>query len=238
MYHNDNLCSMISKSLEKQKAISLRKQGFTYSEILKDIPVSKSTLSLWLREVDISKRQLQRISIRKHEAQKRGGASRRNARLEKTAKIHIAAKNEITFLSEREFFLLGVVLYWAEGSKQSQRIICPMVEFANSDPAMIKFFIAWLHKFGNIGKDDIVLRLHLHDNHATREREIIKQWSQLLEVPVNVFCKTNFKKHNPKTLRTNVGAMYKGLISVRVRKSTDLNRRIQGLIYGIIDAVQ
>jgi orotate phosphoribosyltransferase-like protein len=33
----------------KNKAVSLRKQGKTYSEILKEIKVAKSTLSLWLR---------------------------------------------------------------------------------------------------------------------------------------------------------------------------------------------
>ncbi len=40
----------------RKKAIDLAK-GKTYSEILKDIPVAKSTLSLWLRWVGLSVRQ-------------------------------------------------------------------------------------------------------------------------------------------------------------------------------------
>ena len=38
---------------EKRRAIQLRKQGQTYGEIVKQIKVAKSTLSLWLREVEV-----------------------------------------------------------------------------------------------------------------------------------------------------------------------------------------
>jgi len=36
---------MLSKIEEKEKAINLRRRGFSYSEILKEIFVAKSTLS-------------------------------------------------------------------------------------------------------------------------------------------------------------------------------------------------
>mgnify|MGYP000140241659 CR=1 FL=1 len=39
------------KSLEKEKAITMRKEGKTYSQILAVVPVAKSTLSLWLQDV-------------------------------------------------------------------------------------------------------------------------------------------------------------------------------------------
>jgi hypothetical protein len=48
---------MIPKFTEKEKAIKLRKSGATYSEVLREVPVSKSTLSLWLRDVGLSKTQ-------------------------------------------------------------------------------------------------------------------------------------------------------------------------------------
>lgn len=49
----------------KEKAVSLRKQGKTYAEILKEIPVAKSTLSEWFRDVKLSKPQVQRLTLRK-----------------------------------------------------------------------------------------------------------------------------------------------------------------------------
>ena len=53
---------MLAKLKEKQKAIKFRRKGLSYSEILKKIPVAKSTLSLWLRTVRLAKRQKQRLT--------------------------------------------------------------------------------------------------------------------------------------------------------------------------------
>lgn len=53
---------MIQKIEEKKKAIELRKQGLSYREILEQIPVAKSSLSLWLRSVGLSKKQKQRLT--------------------------------------------------------------------------------------------------------------------------------------------------------------------------------
>lgn len=49
------------KIVEKNKAIELRKQGKTYTEIQKRIPVSKSSLSYWLRDIKLTNKQLARI---------------------------------------------------------------------------------------------------------------------------------------------------------------------------------
>ena len=46
----------------KEKAVKFRKQGLSYSEILKQIPVAKSTLSLWLKSVNLSNKQSQRLA--------------------------------------------------------------------------------------------------------------------------------------------------------------------------------
>ena len=61
---------------EKIKALELRRKGLTYKEILKQVPVAKSTLSLWLREVGLSKTQKQRITQKQIKASQRGGDTR------------------------------------------------------------------------------------------------------------------------------------------------------------------
>ena len=43
------------KVLEKHKAIALRKSGMTISEIGKIVPVSKSTIALWVKDLRLSK---------------------------------------------------------------------------------------------------------------------------------------------------------------------------------------
>ena len=43
---------------EKQRALALRRQGWSYNDILKEVGVSKSTLSLWLRDVPLADEQI------------------------------------------------------------------------------------------------------------------------------------------------------------------------------------
>ena len=47
---------MQPKTAEKARAIQLRKQGKTYSEIMKEAPVAKATISLWLHDVQLAKK--------------------------------------------------------------------------------------------------------------------------------------------------------------------------------------
>ena len=101
---------MQTKFFQKQKAVELRKAGKTYSEILKVVPVAKSTLSLWLREANLSRRENQRLTDRKLAAIRRGGVAKRRQREHKTAEIFGASQSEIRELSQRELFLIGVAL--------------------------------------------------------------------------------------------------------------------------------
>jgi hypothetical protein len=50
--------------------------------------------------------------------------------------------------SPRELFLLGVGLYWAEGGKDKPYDRREYACFVNSDPGMIRIFMAWLDLLG------------------------------------------------------------------------------------------
>ena len=80
---------MIEKTKLKNKAIKLRTKGKTYSEILKEIPVAKSTLSLWLRKVGLSKSQKQRITKKRVKAGLKGAQKRREQRIELTNIVEV-----------------------------------------------------------------------------------------------------------------------------------------------------
>jgi len=86
---------MIRKEKLKREAVALRKRGLSYSEILKKVPVAKSAISLWLREVGLAKRQKQAITKKGIEARLRGEASRRRMRLEREIYIHENAINTL-----------------------------------------------------------------------------------------------------------------------------------------------
>ena len=222
---------MIQKPKEREKAIKLRKRGFSYSEILKEIPVAKSTLSLWLRSVGLSKRQKQRLTGKKLAAALRGARSRKDQRLLITKEIKVKARGEIGKLSNRELWLIGVALYWAEGHKEKTH--ASPIKLGNSDPNLINIFLEWLQKVCKINRKDIKFRIYLHETSKNRLGEVKKYWARATKFPERDFQKISWKKHKINTRRKNIGENYYGLLDVSVKKSINLNRKVQGWIEGI-----
>ena len=211
----------------------MRKEGFSYSEILKKVPVAKSTLSLWLRDVGLSKRQNQKLTEKKLLASKRGGEQRRKQRIELTKKIKEEAIKDIGKISKREFWLMGVMLYWAEGAKEKEKKPGSGVDFGNSDPKMIKFYLKWLNEVCGVNNDRISVGLYIHENSKNRLDKVVSYWINETGLPKGAFNYIYLKKHNPKTRRTNVGDNYYGLLRIKVSKSSSLTRKIAGWTEGI-----
>jgi len=215
----------------KEKAIKLRKKGLSYSEILKRIPVAKSTLSLWLRSVGLSKKQEQRLTEKKLAAMKRGWEACRRKRVVLTKKIKDEAKEGVGKLNRRNLWLIGTALYWAEGAKEKSK--GTQVSLGNSDPNLIKIYLKWIQKACKIPRKDIYFRIYLHETSTNKLRKVQKYWAEVVGYPVNNFQKVTWKKHKINTHRKNIGKNYYGLLEVRIKKSTDLNRKIAGWIEGI-----
>lgn len=222
---------MTKKNL-KNKAIQFRKDGKSYSEILRDIPVAKSTLSLWLRSVNLSKRQKQNLTLKKLQAAWRGGEARKINRIKRSKKIIEQAKMEIGKITDRDAWLAGIMLYWAEGSKQKETNVSVAVKFSNSDPIMLCFFIMWLKKYLKVLDNEIVFEMFIHENHKEKKTDFINYWSKMLGYPVSKFDRIYYKRHNLKTKRKNIGENYHGQLVIMVKRSTNLNRRIIGWIEG------
>jgi hypothetical protein len=111
-----------------------------------EIPVAKSTISEWLHSVGLSKQQKQRLTEKKLASMKRGAEAKREKRLSLTKEIKRKARGEIGKITERELWLIGVMLYWAEGSKEKDYYPGSRVALINSDPDMIIIFLFWLKK--------------------------------------------------------------------------------------------
>jgi hypothetical protein len=230
---------MIPKKSEKEKAIQLRKEGKTYNEILKVIPVAKSTLSLWLRDVGLSKRQTQRITEKKLASIQKAGEVKRQQRILKTIKIVEEARSQIGAISDRELLLIGTVLYWAEGAKEKiHGSSGARFQFGNMDPLMIVLMIEWLVRICKIDETMIGFELYLHENHKYRVKEVQKYWAEVLDVPISKISKIYYKKNQSKqTNRKNVGTEYYGLLRICVAESSSLVRKIKGWTLGIIKGI-
>lgn len=220
--------SIVKENL-KQKAIRLRKRGLTYSEILKKVPVAKSTLSLWLRSVNLATRQKQRLTNKRRQAQLKGAKARKDQRIAIEKSLLKEGQQEIGSLAQRELFILGSALYWAEGSKQTKNNKSQGVIFSNSDPEMIRVFLAWLRKICNIPEKDIIFELYIHE--SKNKAVAINYWATKLKISSKRLTRIYLKRHKPLKRKRN--KEYYGLVRIRVRRSTNLNRKILGWTKGI-----
>ncbi|MEK9151509.1 MAG: helix-turn-helix domain-containing protein [Patescibacteria group bacterium] len=219
---------MITKTKEKELALKLRKQGLSYNEILKKVDVSKSTLSVWLRGIGVAKRHQQRFTLKRKLAQLKAQEASRLIRIKKESAIIESARREIKSISKRELWIIGTVLYWAEGSKQKEHNVSQKVSFNNSDPKMILLFDKWVQQVCLRKKSELTYSIYIHQ--TADKKRAKKFWENLLETKIE---KMYFKSHNPKTNRKNTQTDYFGLLRIDVKKSTDLNREIKGWIQGI-----
>ena len=219
--------------IERDKAIELRRRGLSYREILVEIPVAKSTLSKWLKEVKLAVAHQRTLSERQRQGALRGAQARRLKKEKDILRIKFAAKNEIGPLSKRELQLIGAALYWAEGSKE--KVYKPGVGliFSNSDPAMIKLYLSWLEAICAIPRHRIGLSLYLHELKIPQAESIKKFWIDYLKYPQESMKAVYFKRNKINTHRKNIGVLYYGVMRVKVSMSSALNRKVSGWIEGI-----
>lgn len=228
---------MIKKEELNKKAVALRKKGLTYSAILEKVPVAKSTLALWFKEVKLSTPQFQRLTEKRLAAGRRGGLAKKNQRIQRSQEIIQKAEKEIGEISERELWLIGTTLYWEEGSKEKEWKPGSPVSFINMDKNMIIVFLKWLN-LCNIKRDEMSFDIYIHENHKHRVKEIKKYWSKITSFPKNKFVHIYFKKDKTKTNRKNVAEnRYYGIIKIKIKQSSTFLRKITGWISGINNGI-
>lgn len=218
----------------RSRAIALRKEGHTYSEIIKVTRVAKSTLSIWLRDVGIAKEQQQTYSEKKRLAGLRGAKARKSQRIDLTKKIHQRESRKILSINDKELWYMGTILYWAEGSKEKVNRPGTGVELINSDPYVIKLFIKWLVEVCKVEIADLVFNIYIHESKKDIIEKVINYWSNITDFDKRNFAKIYFKKNIIKTVRKSEDNIdYRGILKIKVKASSELNRRIAGWITGI-----
>ncbi|MER5829448.1 hypothetical protein ABT116_01195 [Streptomyces sp. NPDC002130] len=217
----------------REKARELRLQGWTYDQIQVELGCSKSSISLWVR--DLPKPERRDPTEQAKLAAQRRWEHELAVRDEERQQTKAAAKQAIGELSQRELFLAGVVLYWAEGAKDKAhgRQRRENLQFINSDPNVIGFYLRWLDSQG-VERERLRFRVYIHESADATEAELY--WAKLVGVDASAFQRTTLKKHNPKTVRKNVGDSYRGCLAIYVPKSAELYRRMEGAWYGIVGA--
>jgi len=203
---------------EKERAILLRKKGYSYRDILREIPVSKSSISMWLQELPLTKQEKTCLKSRLDSNISRGrikaAAALHNLRLQRDSVLLQEARKEFGKNIRDSFFHTGVALYWAEGSKRTSGF-----SFANSDEEMISLMLSWIEKFFGVRRSAIKVRLYTHKPFAHERPE--EWWSKEIGVPLSNFQKTIYK---PTGLLVKKRPNYKGCLRIELGSTTRLRK--------------
>jgi hypothetical protein len=218
----------MSKSIKLTVAHKLRKTGLSIGDIARRLSVSKSTSSLWCREIVLSVKQKQALKIKMIKAGHRGRmlGSQRNHEKKMGLIKHYReeASRLVGQLSEREWLIAGVMLYWAEGSRKDHKL-----SFINSDPALIVLMYQWFQTVFGISKERFMPRIFINEIHKSRINKVLKFWSVLLQLPVKQFGNPTFLKVKSKKRYDNHDQYY-GTLALRIGNGGELKHRMMGLV--------
>ena len=162
-----------------------------------------------------------------------GGLTMHNRRIRKTFLIKKQAREEIGKLSNYELLLIGTSLYWAEGTKENRRNISQRLEFVNSDLKMCQIIIAWLKSCLNVKPEQVEYSVYINLNRKGDVDRFLEFWSRGMRVGKKLI-KVYYSRSTDNANR-HIRKNYNGQLRIRVLKSTDLNRRVSGLIEGIYE---
>ncbi|KKU70980.1 MAG: hypothetical protein UX97_C0015G0004 [Candidatus Beckwithbacteria bacterium GW2011_GWA2_47_25] len=174
----------------------------------------------------------QALFIKLQEGRKRYQAERTKRRLVHEKELFDSGVNDIGKLGERELFLVGIALYWAEGFKHKDE---SGLGLATLDSKMAKFYVSWLEKCLNVRREDLLLRVTANIAYKNKVGEMERRWADILGVELNQFHKPFFQKTKQIKVYENADR-YIGVVRIRVRRGLDQLRKMRGWMAGLAQA--
>lgn len=145
--------------------------------------------------------------FRKHKIIRRTQSQAQKIHFEKS--VPSFTKNKLSSNSLKELAVIGAMLYWGEGYKGTTRLPANIVDFANSDPAMVMIFLKFLRSVYNL--DEKKFRIFLYYYSDQDIRTLISFWSKATNIPKAQFTKPYVR--NDFNVKSN--KMVHGLVHIR-----------------------
>lgn len=206
---------------DKQKAIKLRAEGYSYSQIKQNLKVSKSTLSAWLKDRPLTPERIRELKYDEKRIEKYRETCRK--RREKILNgVYEEEKKKIFPLLKRDLFIAGLFLYWGEGGKTKPAELI----LSNTNPAILKFFIYWVETICGIKRKKIKIKLHLYKDMDINKE--INFWSKILNIKKSRFTKPYIKNSTKSSLTYKTGFGH-GTCNVRIANAILCKKVLMGI---------
>lgn len=211
----------------------LREEGLLLREIAEQLGVSTKTIYYDAVGLPLPPRAVrpgrpaEEMRALQRERWDRVLAERQRAR----EQIQDVAAHAVGPLSQRDLHLAAVTAYMCEGTKSKPWARREQVTFINSDLGLNLLWLAYLDDVGH-PREHRAFSLSIHESADVAACEA--SWARDVGVPVGQFGPATLKRHNPRTVRKNTGADYRGCLVTRLRQCAELYQQIEGTWAGMM----
>jgi hypothetical protein len=193
-------------------------------EIERVLGVSRSSVSLWVRDIELTTEQEAALTARNPSRTfERNGwtANIERARLRRR-RYQLAGRRRAR--EGDPVYLAGCMLYWGEGWKSRGS-----VQLSNSDPEVIRFFARFLRECFGVPKDRMRIVCHLFADHSARQQEIEEFWLDVADLPRSSLRKSMVNHYSRSSQKKRFNRLPYGTCKLIVH-STEIMQMIYGSI--------
>lgn len=173
------------KPEKREEARRLRQQGLSINQICKQMGAAKSSVSMWIRDIQLTDEQKKALEIQHYayRAQANGGAT--NSRKFRELRRQYQEEGRLKARENDPLHLAGCMLYWGEGTKARNALT-----LANSDPDLLCFYLRFLRESLMVEEIQITLRIMCYTNNGLTQADIENYWLEKFQLPHECLGKT------------------------------------------------
>ncbi len=205
----------------RAQARAMRLQGISVNEIARILGISKSSASIWVRDIELTEDQIRHLKANQKRYEQQNKGAKANQARASALRLKYQQEGRLKARENRPLHQAGCLLYWAEGAKDRNEVY-----FVNSDVHMLRMFMRFLREEMQIRDEEISLYIHCHYPDPEQQRRIEVYWITMLDLEENCLRKTQVKKGSD----TRKNILINGVCGIRVARSTRLAQHIYGAI--------
>jgi hypothetical protein len=207
------------KTEERAEARRLRCQGRSVRDIEGLLGVARSSVSLWVRDIELTEPQREALRLSARRTRSAGRSEHFRAKRRAYQEEGRAAARRCDALHAA-----GCMLYWAEGTKHRNTL-----GLSNSDPEVVRFFIGFLRAYFPAPDKKVRLQCNLFADHVERQYEIEQFWLDVLDLPTSCLTKSIVNTYSKYSQKKRMNKLPYGTCRLSVH-STAIVQHIYGAI--------
>jgi hypothetical protein len=193
-------------------------------EIARSLGVSKSSVSIWVRDIELTHSQRAALQARNpaYNGQYLGAATRVTQGRQRRAAHQTAGRERVR--NNDHDFVHACLLYWGEGAKSRHSL-----SFSNADPDMVRVWVRLLRTALAAPEERIRLTCYLYADHVAEQTDVEAFWLDVTRLARANMCKSIVNSYSRSSQRKRQRLLPFGTVKIAVHET----RLIQMVLGGI-----